>query len=127
MEPVIIVTVLALLQLTWFGIEVGSMRKKHGIKAPESLGHPEFDRRFRIHENTLGQLVAFLPALWLFAHMVNPLWAAGVGVVYLAGRFVYRSAYFRNPASRGPGFALTSVPVLVMLIWVLVDAIRALV
>ncbi len=43
MEATVIVTVLALAQFMLFGIQVGSMRGKHGVKAPATTGHPEFD------------------------------------------------------------------------------------
>ncbi len=127
MEMVVIVTVLALLQFIWFGIEVGSMRAKHEVKAPAMSGAPEFERMFRVHYNTMEQLVVFLPALWLYAHMVNPTWAAGFGVVYLVARFIYRSAYVKDPAGRSTGFTLTFLPVAVMLLWVLVVAVMKLV
>lgn len=127
MEYVTIVTVLALLQFVWFGIEVGSLRAKHEVKAPAMSGTPEFERMFRVHYNTMEQLVLFLPALWLFANMVNPLWAAGIGVVYLVGRIVYRAAYLKDPSGRSLGFALSHLPSAVMLIWVLVKAVLALI
>lgn len=124
MELVAIVTVLALLQYVWFGVQVGSMRAKHEVKAPAMSGPPEFERMYRVHYNTMEQLVLFLPALWLFAHMVNPVWGAGIGVVYLIGRFVYRASYLKDPAGRGKGFTMTFIPAAVMLVWVLVVAVR---
>lgn len=123
MEWVIIVTVLALLQYSWFGVQVGAMRGKHKVKAPATSGAPEFERMYRIHHNTMEQLVLILPLMWLFAHYVNATWAAGFGVVYLVGRFIYRAAYLKDPAGRGVGFTLTFLPSAVMAIWLLVDAI----
>ncbi len=67
MEAVAIVTVVALAQFVFFSIQVGSMRGKHGVSAPAVTGHPEFERMFRIQQNTMEQLVAFIPALWIFA------------------------------------------------------------
>ena len=127
MDMVAIVTVLALMQFVWFGIQVGSMRAKHEVKAPTMSGPPEFERIFRVHYNTMEQLVVFLPALWLYAHMVNPMWAAGLGVVYLVARFIYRAAYLKYPAGRSTGFTLTFLPIAVMLVWVLVIAVMNLV
>ena len=127
MEVVAIVTVLALLQFIWFGIEVGSVRVKHEVKAPAMSGAPEFERMFRVHYNTMEQLVVFLPVLWLYAVMVNPMWAAGFGVVYLVARFIYRAAYVKDPAGRSVGFTLTFLPIAVMLLWVLVVAVMKLV
>jgi len=127
MEYTTIVTILILLQFTWFGIQVGSMRAKHDVKAPAMSGAPEFERMFRIHYNTMEQLVVFLPALWLYAYMVNFLWAAGFGVVFLIGRFIYHAAYLKDPASRSVGMTVTFLPATVMLIWVLVKAVLALI
>ena len=83
MEAVVIVTVLALLQYMYFGVQVGGARGKSGIKAPATSGDQYFDCVSRVHCNTLEQLVVFIPALWLYAHYVNPLWGAGIGVVFL--------------------------------------------
>ncbi|MDJ0907105.1 MAG: MAPEG family protein [Woeseiaceae bacterium] len=124
MDYVIIVTVLLLLQYAFFGVQVGSMRGRHEVKAPATSGDPEFERMYRVHYNTMEQLVMFLPLMWLFAHYVNAIWAAGAGVVFLVGRFLYRSEYLKDPASRSPGFALTFLPSAVMAIWLLVVAIR---
>ena len=123
MDWVIIVTVLALLQFTWFGVEVGFKRGKHQVKAPAMSGPPEFERMYRVHYNTMEQLVVLLPLMWIFAHFVNPLYAAGLGAVYIVGRLIYRSSYLKDPSSRALGFNLTFVPSLVMAIWLLVVAI----
>jgi uncharacterized membrane protein YecN with MAPEG domain len=127
MDWVIIVTVLALLQYAWFGVQVGAMRGKHEAKAPAMSGAPEFERMFRIHYNTMEQLIMLLPLMWIFAHVVNPLWAAGFGAVYLVARFIYRSTYLKDPASRGMGFTLTFLPSVVMAVWLLVVAVRNLI
>jgi glutathione S-transferase len=126
MEAVTIVTILALMQFYWFGIEVGKMRGKHQCKAPAITGAPEFECMFRVQQNTMEQIVMFIPALWLFAELVNPVWAAGMGVVYLLGRTIYRFAYVKDPKSRATGFMLTVLPTSVMLLWVLVEAVRRL-
>ena len=59
---VLALPVLLLLQYTWFGVEVGSMRGKYEVKAPAISGAPEFERMYRVHSNTMEQLVLFLPA-----------------------------------------------------------------
>lgn len=124
MDWVIIVTVLVLLQYTVFGLQVGSMRAKHSVKAPAVSGPPEFERMNRVHCNTMEQLILLLPLMWLFAHVVNPIWAAGFGVVFLIGRFIYRSAYLKDPSGRSVGFTTSFLPSAVMAIWLLVAAIR---
>jgi len=120
MEATVIVTILALLQFTLFGIQVGSMRAKYEVKAPAVAGPDEFERMNRIHLNTLEQLVVFLPALWMHAQVANPLWGALIGLVYIIGRFIYRAEYLKDPSSRSPGFTLSFIPSAILLIWTLV-------
>jgi uncharacterized MAPEG superfamily protein len=123
MEAVVIVTVLALMQYMFFGIQVGGARARTGAKAPAMSGDPEFERINRVHQNTLEQLIVLIPALWMYAHYVNPLWGAGMGVVYLIGRFIYRAEYTKDPATRTLGFSLSFLPGAVMSVWVLIVAI----
>jgi len=125
MEAVAIVTIMALGQFVWISVQVGAMRGKHGVKAPAMSGHPEFERMFRIQQNTMEQLVAFIPALWIFAYFVNPLWGAGIGLVFIVGRFIYRAAYLKDPAGRSTGFMITFIPTAVMLVWSLIVSILA--
>jgi len=127
MEYVAIVTALALLQFTWFGVQVGAMRAKHKIKAPAMFGQSEFDRMYRVHYNTLEQLVVVLPAMWLFAEAVNPIWAAGFGAVYLVARFIYRAAYLKDPDGRSLGFTLSFLPSAIMLVWLLIVTVMKLI
>ena len=126
MESIAIVTVLALLQFVFFSVQVGSMRVKHDVKAPAISGHPDFERMFRIQQNTMEQLVAFIPALWMFGWLVNPLWGAGFGLVFIIGRFIYWSSYRKDPDARGAGFTISFLPTAVMLGWSLVVAVLAL-
>ena len=114
MAYVHIVTALAVLQFMVFGFKVGAARGRYGIKAPAVSGHEVFERHFRVQQNTLEQLVAFLPGLYLFSRYFNPLWAAAIGAVYLAGREIYAASYVRDPAKRGPGFAMTFLAVVVL-------------
>ena len=119
MDAVVIVTVLALLQFVWFSFDVGVKRAKHQCKAPVMTGAPEFERTLRVQQNTMEQLIVFLPALWLFGTLVNPVWAAGLGVLFLIGRTIYRFSYIKDPGSRSMGFMLSLLPSLVMALGVL--------
>jgi uncharacterized membrane protein YecN with MAPEG domain len=85
---------------------VGRARKRYGIRAPTTTGHPMFERAFRVQMNTLENVVIFLPALWLCAHYVGAMAAAALGAVWLVGRVWYAWAYLREPRSRGGGFVL---------------------
>ena len=127
MPYVAIVTVVALLQFFWFGWQVGVARGKYNIAAPATSGNEIFERVFRVHMNTLEQLVVFLPALWIFASYISPLWAAGIGAVFIVGRALYARSYVKDPKSRSAGFALTALPELALLIGILIWAVMALV
>jgi|ERR1700722_1261735 glutathione S-transferase len=127
MALVEIVTVLALLQFIYFGVLVGRARERFGVKAPAISGHEIFERYFRVQMNTLELLVVFLPALWLATAFVAARWAALLGAVYLIGRFVYLRAYVAEPSKRSIGFALTSVPILVLLAIDLIGAVGRLI
>ena len=122
MELVAIVTGIALLQYTWFALYVGMMRQRHGVAAPASQGHPEFERAFRVQQNTLEQLVAFVPSLWIYATFASPLWAAAVGAVFIIARFIYRASYLRDPKSRGTGFTLGFMATMYLLVGGMVAA-----
>jgi hypothetical protein len=120
---VAVVTVVALFEFFVFGLQVGRARTKYGVHAPATSGHEIFDRRFRVQMNTLEQLVLFLPTLWIFARFISPIWAAGFGAVFIVGRAIYAASYVRDPKSRALGFALTALPTLIMMIWIVVWAI----
>jgi len=111
-------------QFIVFGIKVGGARARYGVKAPAITGNDVFERHFRVQQNTLELLVAFLPGLYVFSRYSNPLWAAGLGVIYLVGREIYAAGYVRDPAKRGAGFGLSMLPVLALLIGGLFGAIR---
>ena len=127
MQLVAIVTALALVQYFVLGLRVGQARGKYGIEAPAITGHPIFERHFRVHQNTLEQLVLFIPALWLFATYVSAAVAAGLGVLFIVGRFVYARGYVAEPKKRGPGTALTALATMVLLVGGLVGALLQLV
>jgi glutathione S-transferase len=123
MEATVIVTFLALAQYSLFGIQVGVMREKYDVVAPSQTGHEQFERMNRVHLNTLEQLVVFIPALWMHAYYANPSWGAIIGLVFIVGRFIYKTEYLKDPASRSPGFSMTFISSAVLLVWALVAAV----
>jgi hypothetical protein len=76
MAYVDIVTALAILQFIVFAIKVGGARSRYGVAAPATTGNPIFERHFRVQQNTLEQLVAMLPGLYLFSRWISPIGAA---------------------------------------------------
>jgi len=127
MHYVAIVTVVALLQFFWFGWQVGVARGKYGIAAPATSGNEMFERVFRVHMNTLEQLIVFLPSLWIFAIYISPIWAAAIGAVFIIGRAVYARSYVKDPKGRSPGFAMSAIPQLLLLLGILIWAVWTLV
>jgi uncharacterized membrane protein YecN with MAPEG domain len=123
MEATVIVTFLALAQYSLFGIQVGALRGKLNVPAPQETGPEQFERMNRVHLNTAEQLIIFIPALWMHAYYANPLYGAIIGMFYIVGRFIYRSAYLKDPKTRDIGFAMTFISSAVLAIWALVAAI----
>ena len=126
MTYVDIVTALAVLQFIVFGFRVGGARGRYGVKAPAITGNEIFERYFRVQQNTLEQLIAFVPGIYLFSHYFNPLVAAALGVVYLIGRELYAFTYVKDPANRSVGYGLTFLPMVILVLGGLVGAVRAL-
>lgn len=125
MELVAIVAAAALFEYVVFMLRAGQARGRYDVAAPATHGHPQFERHLRVQENTVEQLVVFLPALFLFAHYVSPGWGALLGVVFIVGRALYARAYVTDPARRGPGFMLTLGSNLVLLAGALIGALVA--
>ena len=126
MELIAIVTALALLQTFVFAFQVGQARVKHSVNAPATSGNDEFDRAFRIHQNTIEQMIIFVPSLWMFGYYVDAKIGAGVGLVFVIARLVYRSAYRGNPKSRGTGFSIGALSMMILLVGGLIGAVMSL-
>ncbi|OYU14241.1 MAG: MAPEG domain-containing protein [Alphaproteobacteria bacterium PA4] len=107
---------LALIVYFALGSVVGMARAKYNVPAPAPSGHPEFDKRNRVHMNTLEQIVIFVPAMMLAAPVLGDMIAAGLGLLWSVGRIVYARGYYADPAKRGPGFGLTMLPSLILVV-----------
>ncbi len=127
MAWVTIVAMLALLEYFYFGIKVGQARGKYGVKAPATTGNEIFERYHRVHQNTMEQLVIFLPGLYAFASWVSPMWAAILGVVFIVGRAVYFNLYVGNPDKRGTGVIISVLATAVLVFGALIAAILSLI
>jgi hypothetical protein len=120
------ITAIALIEYMFFTLQVGMKRAELGVEAPAISGNEVWERYFRVQQNTLEQLVIFLPSLWLFAHFWSPTIAAGVGLLFVIGRPLYFAAYVRSPSSRTTGFLLGFLSNVVLVLGCLAGAIRAL-
>ncbi|MGH0028631.1 MAG: MAPEG family protein [Myxococcota bacterium] len=107
MDWVTLVAGLALLEYATFLFLCGQARGRYEVPAPATAGHPIYERYFRVQMNTIEHLVLFLPGLFGFAWYVSERWAVALGVVFLVGRALYARGYVQDPARRGPGFLLT--------------------
>jgi uncharacterized membrane protein YecN with MAPEG domain len=120
------VILLALIEYLLFGLLVGRARMRCKVQAPATTGHPVFERYFRVQQNTLEQLIVFVPSVWFFGLYVSAVWAAGLGVIFIIGRALYLNGYVAEPKKRAPGFGLTWLANVVLVVGGLVGAILSL-
>ena len=119
-------TLLAVLWYFYTGIHVARAKKKYHVVSPATTGDPAFERAFRVQMNTLEQIVAFLPAMWVYAWFGNPRWAAIACGVWIVGRIIYAVGYWEDAKKRALGFAISGIAFFAVWIAALVSVIRAL-
>ena len=106
-EYTALVTVLAIIINLFFMFRTGLNRPKFKIDAPKTVGNETWERYFRVHANTVEQMVMFMPALWLAAFYSSDELAAGIGAIWLVGRLIYSYNYISKPKTRAPGMLMT--------------------
>jgi glutathione S-transferase len=109
-----LVTCVAILLYFFTSIQVSKARVAFGIKAPATSGNPDFERVFRVQMNTLEWMPIFLPSLWLFAIYISDPIAAGLGLVWIGGRFLYMTGYAEATAKRGRGFGIQASAAIIL-------------
>jgi len=125
MNLVAAVVALALIEFFVFGMLVGRARQTYDVPAPAIAGHPVFDRYMRVHQNTMEQLVIFVPAMWLFATYVSAGVAAALGLLFVIGRVVYLRGYVQDPSKRSVGFAISAIPQMILMLGSVIGAVVA--
>ena len=121
------VSSLALLVYYFTLLRSGMARGKYKVVAPSHSGPPEYECYVRAHQNTLEHLALFLPGLWLFSFAVNPLWAAGIGLLWPAGRLWSALGYTTAPEKRVPGLLMSMPPIYIFVLGSLIGfALKAL-
>ena len=126
MEVVAVVTlimVLATVEVLVLGFLVGRGRVTYGVPAPATSGHPTWERLNRAHQNSLEQLVLFIPLFLAYAFNAGVPTGLFAGVVFLIARLVYAVGYVRDPARRAAGAWLTAI----VQVWLALGAIVGLV
>ncbi len=122
-----IITVIALLVYFLTTINVGRARSKYQVVPPATSGDPNFERALRVQQNTLEQMIFFLPLLWLFCFYINPMWGSGIGAFWIIGRILYALGYYQAAEKRMIGFAISSLSSLALLMGSLVGMILVLI
>ena len=120
MEYAALIILIALLQFLWFGARVGMKRGQYGVKAPSTTGDPTWERIYRVQQNTMEQLVIFIPAMLAFSAYVSAMWVVLPGALFVIGRQLYSYQYVSNPDSRVPGMALSLLSNAVLVVGALI-------
>lgn len=125
MSSVAVVAVLALIEYMVFSLLTGRARLTYNVPAPATTGDPTFERYYRVQQNTVEQLVVFLPALFLFAQYASAPLATLLGLVFIVGRALYARGYIAAADKRGPGFAISFIANAVLVLGALFGALFA--
>lgn len=118
-----VVTLLSVVFYFVLATRVSLARGKFNVKLPAVAGHPDFDRVFRVHANTLEWLPIFLPLLWLCAIYFSDRAAASLGLLWLGGRALYAAGYSKAVDKRLPGFFIQSVACVLLLVGAVVGLV----
>ena len=100
------VLVASLVIYAWAIIMVGRARGKYKVDAPAVTGDPAFERAFRAQQNSVEQMVLFVPLLALAAHVWGDTVAGVYGLCWCIGRVIYIVTYSRG-VNRSAGFMLS--------------------
>jgi len=115
-----LITVFSLLVYFIITINVGRTRAKYNVYPPAMTGDPNFERALRVQQNTLEQLIFFLPLLWIFSYYVSELWGTILGGIWIFGRVLYAWGYYQEANKRMLGFGISSLSGMVLLLGSLV-------
>ncbi|QIR40527.1 MAPEG family protein [Tolypothrix sp. PCC 7910] len=121
-----LITTLSLLLYFVITINVGRARARYKILPPQMTGDANFERVLRVQQNTIEQMIFFLPALWIFSFYVNSLWGAAIGAIWLVGRVAYAWGYYQAAEKRMIGFVISTFSSVVLLLGALVGCILSL-
>lgn len=116
MESSIALILIALLQYIFFTGRAGFSRGKYSIKAPKTVGNERWERIYRIQQNTMEQLVIFIPGTLIFSAYVSSSWVLLPGILFIVGRHLYSRLYLQSPENRGPGMVLSFLSNIVLVL-----------
>ena len=127
MPWVSLVILLALLEYSLFGALVSRARGRFGIKAPAITGNPEFERYFRVQQNTLEHLIILIPSMIIFAWYLSAIGSVVLGLVFVVARGFYAYNYVKEPASRHYPAVISGLVTMILLLGGLVGAVLRLI
>jgi uncharacterized MAPEG superfamily protein len=107
MEFTALIILIALSQYLYYVFRVGTGRVRYKVHAPSTSGHDTRERMYRVQQNTMEQLVVFIPAMIIFSAYLSDRWALLPGALFILARQLYYFQYVRDPASRTLGIVLT--------------------
>ncbi len=116
----------------WTLMNVGKARSKYGVKVPMISGNADFERVFRVQENTKEQLVLFLPIYWL-AVLAYPMMGFAdcifgfIGLGFGLGRIIYARGYYIEAPKRQFGFMVGFIIICITYIGALYGVISQLI
>ncbi|MBD1810304.1 MAPEG family protein [Microcoleus vaginatus DQ-U2] len=110
-----LITVSALILYFVVTINVSRARFKHKVSPPQMTGNPDFERVLRVQQNTLEQMILFLPSLWMFSQFISPIWGAAIGAVWIVGRILFAWGYYQAAEKRAAGFGISTLATLALL------------
>jgi glutathione S-transferase len=117
-----VVTLAAVITYQGTAMAVGQARVKHKVMPPATTGPEPFECALRVQQNTLEQLVFFLPVFWLASLMASETWASLLGFIWVGGRVAYGVGYRLAPGQRGPGFGISFLSSIALLVMAVVAA-----
>ena len=103
-----LISVLAAVQVLVLGFLVGQGRATYGVPAPAMSGHPDWERLNRAHQNSLEQLVLFLPLFNAYLFSAGIQTGIMAGILFLIARILYAVGYIRDAKRREIGAWLTA-------------------
>lgn len=127
MDNATLIVLLALLQYVFFTARVGLGRGKYKIEAPACEGDENWERLFRVQQNTMEQMIVLVPATFAFAYYMSSTWVLVPGAIYLIGRFLYSAEYVKDPKTRTPGMVLTMLANVVLVLGALFGVVKGMI
>jgi len=123
LSVVTLIMVLAVVEVMVLGFLVTRARETYGVRAPATAGHPAWERLNRAHQNSIEQLVLFMPLFLAYCFNTGLQTGILLGIVYLIARILYAVGYVRDPDRRAAGAFLTFA----VQVWLAVGAVISLV